>query len=239
LQPGRQEVILRCLEPQASRRYPSAAHLAFDLAHPEQVQLTGRAGTTRRAPWRQRARLWLLAAGRHYEPSPLPVARVGEVPIVMVALPHRDASDATLYALREATQRSVGLRPGARLAVVTVVSTPIGGDEVALQREHLERLRRWALALRLDGHQASYHVLDAGDVAGALVEYARGNRASLLILGAATHGLSLQRWMPTVPARVAMAAPCSVLLVKQATPLDELPPLVDHELQPASPAADA
>jgi serine/threonine protein kinase len=27
-----QEVILRCLEPEAARRYPSAAHLAFDLA---------------------------------------------------------------------------------------------------------------------------------------------------------------------------------------------------------------
>ena len=30
------------------------------------------------------------------------------------------------------------------------------------------------------------------------------------------HGLALQRWIPTVPARVAAEAPCSVLLVKDA-----------------------
>ena len=37
-----QEVVLRCLEPEAALRYPSAAHLAFDLRHPEQVTLTAR-----------------------------------------------------------------------------------------------------------------------------------------------------------------------------------------------------
>ncbi len=35
-----QEVILRCLEPEAASRYPSAAHLAFDLSNPEQVLIT-------------------------------------------------------------------------------------------------------------------------------------------------------------------------------------------------------
>jgi serine/threonine protein kinase len=32
-----QEVILRCLEHEAVNRYPSAAHLAFDLTHPDQI----------------------------------------------------------------------------------------------------------------------------------------------------------------------------------------------------------
>ena len=31
--------------------------------------------------------------------------------------------------------------------------------------------------------------------------------------------LALQRWIPTVPARVAAEAPCSVLLVRDAPPL--------------------
>jgi eukaryotic-like serine/threonine-protein kinase len=214
-----QEVILRCLEPQAERRYPSAAHLAFDLAHPEQVRVTGRGQRLRRSEWRTLLGRWIRAAGEHYRPSPLPSRKVHEVPIVMVAVPHEDVADGTLWSLREAAARSLGSRPGARLACVTVVSTPVGGDESALQREHLERLRRWSQGLDLQEHQVSCHVIDAGDAAQALIDYARGNHVSLLVMGAATHGLALQRLVPTVPLRVAMAAPCSVMLVKPQIPV--------------------
>src|SRR5207247_6447667 len=40
--PWLQEIVLRCLEPAADARYQSAAHIAFDLRHPEQVALSGR-----------------------------------------------------------------------------------------------------------------------------------------------------------------------------------------------------
>jgi len=33
-------------------------------------------------------------------------------------------------------------------------------------------------------------------------------------MGAATHGLQLQRFVATVPIKVAMHAPCTVMLVK-------------------------
>ncbi len=222
LPPWLQEVILRCLAPEAAQRYPSAAHLAFDLTHPQQVTVGERGLATRGTSWRTHLRRWIKAAGMQYQPSPLPSAQVAEVPIVMVAVPHQDASDRTLYSLRAATARSLGIRPGARLACVTVINPGLGEDETALQREHLERLRRWADGLPLDGHQASFHVIEASDVAQALIAYAQGNHVSLLVIGAATHGLSLQRLVATVPTRVAMAAPCSVLLVKQGTPFDQL-----------------
>jgi len=140
----------------------------------------------------------------------------------MVAVPHHDVSDDTLYSLRAAVTRSLGIRPGARLACVTVVSSGIGEDETALHRQHLERLRRWAQGIPLDGHQVAFHVIDASDVAQALIAYAEGNRVSLMVLGAATHGLQLQRFVATVPTKVAMAAPCSVLLVKQEFPFQRL-----------------
>ena len=95
-------------------------------------------------------------------------------------------------------------------------------EETHVHRTHLARLRQWARGLPLDAHQASFHVLEAGDVAGALLAYARANHVTLIVLGAATHGLALQRLRPTVPARVAMEAPCSVLLVKQAPPFEQL-----------------
>ncbi|MBC5784034.1 protein kinase [Ramlibacter sp. USB13] len=217
--PWLQEVILHCLEPEAAQRPPSAAHLAFDLAHPEEVDVGTRGQRTTRTPWTQQLRRWIRAAGLQYQPSPQPSERVGEVPIVMAAVPHHETTDAGLYALRQAVKRSLGIRPGARLACVTVVAPGIQDDEAALHRHHGEQLRQWARGLDLHGHQVSFQVLQAEDVAGALLAYARANHVSLMVLGAATHGLALQRWIPTVPARIAAEAPCSVLLVRDAPPL--------------------
>ena len=223
-----QEIILRCLEPEADERYASAAHLAFDLAHPEQVRVGARGEKTRRTSWRAHAKRWLKSAGWHYHPSPLPSAQVDQVPIVLVAVPWKDASDATLYSLRRATARSLGIRPGARLACVTVIApsdtdpTDDRCSEVQVHRWQLDRLRQWAQGLDLERHQASFHVLEARDTAEALLEYARANRATLMILGAATHGLKMQRLVATVPVRVAMNAPCSVMLVKQSLPFERL-----------------
>lgn len=226
--PWLQEVILRCLEPEASQRYPSAAHLAFDLSHPDQVLMTERGDRTERTPLSTHFKRWLRAAGMHYQPSPLPSAQIEDTPILMVAVPHADVSDATLYSLRQAVSRSLGIRPGARLACVTVISPGASStsdserSETTLHRQHMARLRQWAQGLDLTGHAVSYHVLEAGDVAQALVRYAASNHVSMMILGAATHGLQMQRFIDTVPIRVARDAPCTVILVKQALPFEQL-----------------
>ena len=44
----------------------------------------------------------------------------------------------------------------------------------------------------------------------------------MIVMGAATHGLQMQRLLATVPIRVAMQAPCTVILVKQTLPFDLL-----------------
>jgi serine/threonine protein kinase len=223
-----QEVILRCLEPEAVNRYPSAAHLAFDLHHPEQVALTERGRNTVGTGFRTHFKRWFKAAGMHYQPSPVPSQQIDEVPIVMVAVPHKDVTDATLYSLRQAVARSLGTRQGARLACVTVISpgqTSTSDDEkseTSVQRRHLAALRQWAQPLDLPGRQTSYHVIEASDVAQALVSYALGNQVSLIVMGAATHGLMTQRFVATVPIKVAMEAPCTVILVKQALPFERL-----------------
>ena len=223
-----QEVILRCLEPEAAQRYPSAAHLAFDLANPDQVPITERGRRLRGPGLRVHFKRWIKAAGMHYQPSPLPTRQIEEVPILMVAVPHDDVTDATLYSLREAAARSLGIRPGARLACVSVISPSASStsdherSETTLRRNHLARLKQWAAGLDLSRHSASYHVLEASDVAQALVRFAEANRVSMMILGAATHGLQLQRLIATVPMRVARDAPCTVILVKQQLPFNAL-----------------
>ncbi len=223
-----QEVVLRCLEPEAAKRYPSAAHLAFDLEHPEQVKVSQRGKQLQGTPFFTHLKRWFKAAGMHYQPSPLPSQQIEEVPIVMVAMPHHDASDATLYSLRQAVVRSLGIRPGARLAVVTVISpnqtSATEGDksETSVHRQYLTQLHQWAQPLDLEQHQTSFHVLEASDVANAIVRYAEGNHVSMIVMGAATHGLHMQRWLATVPIKVAMDAPCSVILVKQSLPFAQL-----------------
>ena len=223
-----QEIILRCLEPAAAERYPSAAHLAFDLTHPDQVQITERGQRLKGTGAGTHIKRWLRAAGAEYQPSPLPARQIAEVPILMVAVPHRDVTDATLYSLREAVGRSLGIRPGARLAVVTVVApgaastTDAGRSETALHRQMLAMLKNWTVGLKLDGHQVSYHVLEDGDPADAIVRYAETNRVGMIVMGAATHGLQLQRFVATVPIKVAMRAPCTVILVKQTMPFAAL-----------------
>ena len=223
-----QEVVLRCLEPSADKRYPSGAHLAFDLSHPDQITITERGRRTTGTPFGTHFKRWLKAAGMHYQPSPLPAQQIEEVPIVMVAVPHQDATDATLYSLRQAAARSLGTRPGARLACVTVISgsavqgADTSSSETSLQRRYITTLRQWAQPLGYPGQQTSFHVLESGDVAHALLHYARGNHVSVIVMGAATHGLKTQRVLATVPIKVAMHAPCTVVLVKQALPFELL-----------------
>lgn len=228
-----QEIVMRCLESVAANRYPSAAHLAFDLRHPEQVKVTARGKKIKGTGFRTHFKRWIKAAGMQYEPSPLATEQIESVPIVMVAVPHLDVTDATLYSLRQAVERSLGTRPGAQLACVTVISGTSASNsatsETTLQRHYLNHLKQWAQGLHLSDHQVSYHVLESGDVANALIEYAKGNHVSVLVMGAATHGLQTQRWLATVPIKVAMDAPCTVILVKQALPFDKLFELANQD----------
>ena len=226
--PWMQEIILRCLEPEAAQRYQSAALVAFDLSHPDQVRITQRGSNIKGTGFKTHFKRWIKAAGMHYQPSPLASRQIEEVPIVMVAIPHRDVSDATLYSLRMAVQRTLGTRPGAQLACITVIppnmaSTSLDhNSETSLQRRYLTQLRQWAQPLEHPGHQTSCHVLESGDVAQALLDYARGNQVSIIVMGAATHGLKTQRFVATVPIKVAMGAPCTVILVKQTLPFELL-----------------
>ena len=223
-----QEVILRCLEHEAAHRYPSAAHLAFDLSDPQQIAVTARGQRTVGTGFKEHFKRWIKAAGKHYQPSPMPAAQIDEVPIIMVAVPHHDVTDATLYSLRQAVARSLGIRPGARLACVTVISpsatssTRSDKSETAVHRRYLTMLKQWAQPLDLTGHQTSYHVLEASDVAQALVRYAEGNDVTMIVMGAATHGLQMQRFVATIPIKVAIDAPCTVILVKQQMPFEQL-----------------
>jgi eukaryotic-like serine/threonine-protein kinase len=230
LPPWLQEVVLRCLAPEAAQRYPSAAHLAFDLLHPDQVVITALGKLTHGVGAWTNLKRWVRASGLQYHASPLPSLQIDHVPIVMVAVPLLDVDmdDAVLYSLRQATAAALGTREGARLSCVTVIASGVASptrdndSETTLHRRHLSQLRHWAKPLASPELQTSCHVLESADVAQALVNYAVGNHVSVIVMGAATHGLMTQRFVATVPIKVAMAAPCTVILVKKVLPFERL-----------------
>lgn len=216
-----QEIVLRCLEVDPDARHPSAAQLAFDLAHPEQVPLTERAERARRDGRLQVARRWLRALGREpatAESGPAHAAR--DAPLVMVALDTRQGDAGLDAALNDVVQRIVHTSPGARLACVTVMRTArVGMDsnlDEAGRNRHVKRLvamRHWARALRLPDHRITFHVLESSDVAEALVAFARGNGIDHLLMGA--RGVTgMRRILGSVSARVVAEADCTVTVVR-------------------------
>jgi eukaryotic-like serine/threonine-protein kinase len=242
-----QEVILHCLEPDASVRYPTAAQVAFDLAHPADVAAGERGRRRRRAGPGQVVRRWFKAIGFEPPPCPQPSAYAAGGSIVLAALATARADPAQTDAIREAVRRVLAAGDHTRLAVVTVIPpTPdLGGtapeDTATAQRlKHRVLLRHWAEPLKLPGTQLSFHVLEASDAAAALLEYARVNAVDHIVIGApprdvplrgmlgavatrvapdaAPEPLQLLRLLGTVSTKVAAEAPCTVTLVRPRAP---------------------
>jgi len=214
-----QEAILRCLEVDPDARYPTAAQLALDLQHPEQIVLTDRADRMRRDGTLARTRRWWRSLGM--EPEKLAArAMTPRAPLIMVALDLKQRDMELDAAIRDTVQRLVATAPGSRLACVTVMRTARIGMDSNLDAEgrnrHVKRLvalRDWARALDLPDHRITFHVLESPDIAEALVEHARGNAIDHLIMGA--RGMTgVRRLLGSVSARVAAEADCTITVVR-------------------------
>jgi nucleotide-binding universal stress UspA family protein len=219
-----QEVILRCLEVDPDARHPSAAQLAHDLRHPDQIALTERAERAHRD-----GRIAVLGRWwRNFGREPATVAHAQEhlekAPLLMVAVDLKHEDEALTASLRAAVRRIVSSMPQARLACVTVMRTARIGMDSNLDAEgrnrHVKRLlglRAWVRPLALDEHRVTVHVLEHSDPAHALIEYAADNGVDHLIMGA--RGVTgMRRILGSVSARVVAEAPCTVTVVRAAAP---------------------
>jgi nucleotide-binding universal stress UspA family protein len=211
-----QEVILHCLEPDPAARYASAAQVAFDLTHPEQVPVGARGARTHRAGGLLKR--WFKAAGREMGAGARP-APGASILVAAVATGH--TNEALFQAQREAVKQLMEAGGHTRVACVTAIrpSAELGGsapDETATSQriKHLVLLRHWAEPLQLEGARISFHVLESADPAGAIVEYARTNHVDHIVIGAPPSDLPLKAIVGTVATKVATAAPCTVTLVR-------------------------
>jgi len=214
-----QEVILRCLEAQASDRYASAAQVAADLTHPEQVTVGERGRRLRRPGLGTLLKRWIMATG--YEPSPLdrPSQQLATASIVLAAVATRHKNEQRFQVLREVVKRLLAIDPDRRLTCITVIppaSEMAGGSEeeagTSMRIKHLVRLRNWAEPLELPPERISYHVIESGDPAAALLEYARVNQVDHIVIGAPPADVPMKGSF--VSTRVAAEAPCSVTVVR-------------------------
>ncbi len=222
-----QEIILRCLEVDAGHRYSTAAQLAFDLGHSDEVVITDRGRRLKRHGALIRFKRWLRAAGWEPTPCPQPTEQIATAPIVLVAIATQYDQPAQSAALQEAVKRIASMDADYRIAVVTVIRPlPLLGtsrpDESAA-REHIRhrvQLKHWAAALGLPAGRLTHHVIEGNDPADALLYYARLNQVDQIVvgappvIGAPELGVSYKPLMGTVASRVVLEAPCTVTLVR-------------------------
>ena len=216
-----QEVVLRCLEPRAADRYQSAARLRQVLRDPEGVTLTERADRVEPPSFWENLKGMFKAAG--YEPSPSPRPSMGslDAPLMIAAIDTRQSDEALRERMQITAKNLLHAYPESRLICLsTIASTPTyeGNHESqtasGIVRGHLVQLMEWAKPLKLPPERISYHVLEALDPASRIVEFAKDNDASLILIGA-SHKLpnKVTPWRTSMT-KIVEEAPCSVHIVR-------------------------
>ena len=216
-----QEVILRCLEPRAADRYQSATRLRQVLRDHESVKLTERADRLDPLSFWENLKRMLKAAG--YEPSPSPRPSLGnqDAPLMIAAIDTRQSDQDLRERMQTTAKNLLQAYPESRLVCIsTISSTPTfeGNQEnetaSGIVRGHLVQLMEWAKPLKLPPERISYHVLEALDPASRIVEFAKDNDASLILIGA-SHKLpnKVTPWRTSMT-KIVEEAPCSVHIVR-------------------------
>jgi eukaryotic-like serine/threonine-protein kinase len=218
--PWLQEIVLRCLEIEPAWRYPTAAQLAFDLGHPNEVKLTARSERLQRDPlttvWRRRFNRGVMLP----QPKSDVAAQLASSPIVMVTIDLSEDAEALHDALRVTAEQVLATLPSARLACVNVLKLNRLAVDRTLDQEgrnkHIDRmvaLSHWAQPLKLDESRLTVHVLEAFDPASAILEFAEINHVDRIVIGARQNSFA-RSFLGSVSAKVAGEAPCTVTVVR-------------------------
>ena len=215
-----QEIVLRCLEIEPAWRYPTAAQLAFDLGHPNQVKLTARSERLKRDPLTTVLRRRFNRDLTRQRTQPTLAAQLASAPILAIAIDLTEGSALLNDELRVTAERILATLPSARLACLNVLKLGrITLDKTLDEHghsKHIDRLvalRHWAEPLKLESQRATVHVLEAIDPASAILEFAQANHVNHILIGARQNSV-LRKLLGSVSARVAAEASCTVTIVR-------------------------
>jgi non-specific serine/threonine protein kinase/protein-serine/threonine kinase len=216
-----QEIILRALVVDPMRRYQSAAQLAFDLGHPQQVTLTDRALKLKRDGWVQVFDRWrVMRKIRRFTAPVSMAAQLAAVPVIVVAVDLSPEGERLAQVLRQAVKRMLLIEPDARIACVNIIRTArIGIDQGTddqgnnLHVLRLVQLKGWAEGIDLPDHRLTYTVLEGPDPGQAIIDYATANHVDHILMGARGHSTA-RRYLGSVSAQVVAEAHCSVTVIR-------------------------
>lgn len=215
-----QEIVLRCLEIEPAWRYPTAAQLAFDLGHPNQVKLTARSERLKGDPLTTVLRRRFNRDLTRPRTQPTLAAQLASAPILAVAIDLTEGPASLNDELRVTAERILATLPSARLACLNVLKLGrITLDKTLDEHghsKHIDRLvalRHWAEPLKLESQRLTVHVLEAIDPASAILEFAQANHINHILIGARQNSV-LRKVLGSVSARVAAEASCTVTIVR-------------------------
>ena len=216
-----QEIILRALSVDPMRRYQTAAQMAFDLSHPQQVTLTARALKLKRDGWVQVFDRWrVMRKIKRFTVPASVAAQLASVPIIVVAVDLSPPGEPLAEVLLRAVKRMLILEPDARIACVNVIKTArIGIDQGTddqgnnLHVARLVQLKAWAAGIELPDHRLTYTVLEGPDPGQAIIDYATANGVDHIMMGARGHSTT-RRYLGSVSAQVVAEAACSVTVIR-------------------------
>jgi serine/threonine protein kinase len=222
--PWLQELILRCLEVSPDKRHQSAAQLAHDLRHPQQVVLTERAERLDTQSRFTTLKRWFKALGAEGDAQNTATEQVAKAPVIMVAISIKGSTPQLDAKLQLTVKRILQIEPGARLACVSVMKVNrVGMDKLtddqgrSLHVQQLVDIKHWARplqqALAMDEQRLTFHVLESPDTAPALIEFANKNQVDHIVMGARGHS-AMRRYLGSVSAQVVAEAECSVTVVR-------------------------
>jgi nucleotide-binding universal stress UspA family protein len=219
-----QEIILRCLEPEAHARYQSAAHVAFDLRNPDQVAITARGRRIEAPGFASQVRLWWNARARPLD-EPESASRPRAARVVLVAVDTTNLDDSRHPSIQWTARQVLSLGGELRMMCVSVIrGAPVGEGETlaetdsGLHLDHLARLRHWVEPLGLPAERLSLHVMQSADPAATILGLARSNHVDLIILGAPPPSQTRLAWWRSVASGVTANAHCSVHVVRTPEP---------------------
>ncbi len=215
-----QEIILRCMESDAQKRYPTAAQLSFDLRHLDKITLTERAERLRQDSYAKAFHRWFNLMVKDPKPSKPIAESLSAAPIIMVAIDLSEEQESVADMLRVTVTQIMKTSPGVRLACVNVMKTNRLALNYALDEQgrnrhvqHLVSLKNWARPMGLTKELVSFHVLEGPDPARILLDYARLNHVDQIFVGARGRS-ALRRYLGSVSAQVVAEAPCTVTVVR-------------------------
>jgi nucleotide-binding universal stress UspA family protein len=218
--PALQEIVLRCLEIEPAWRYPTMAHLALALRHPDQVNLTARSEKLKQDSFTTVLRR-RFSDHQAIIPKAQGVAKAdGDAPILAVAIDLAPEAARMARTLRKMVSAMLTTLPGARVACINVLKqSRITLDQTLdshgrnIHHQRLVELRDWATRLKLEESRISCHVLESPDPAAAILQYVNTNQVDHVVIGArgASPRYSL---LGSVSSQVAAQAPCTVTVAR-------------------------